>query len=323
MIKIIPILLGLSLCFSNQYLYASTMEQSNIFHINIKKTASVTDEMVMIGDIADIFVPIFFKETIEKIKVGKSSKLGKIKVFARKRILSIIKSNRSLPEKITINSPQKVYVKRLSQKIRKKDLESFIENYLKNKFPKKKYRFQIIKMSGIDLYPMGRLTFNIRERKIQNKMIFYIRVLINGKSNDTIRVRADVFVYATLICASRNIKKGTILRVSDLQYLQKNILKKNDYITNTKKIIGYKLNKKALQGDTIYPNNLNAPLLIQKHNIVQVSIINDYVKIKAFGVAQKDGSKNQIIKVKILQSNQYVLGLVLQKAKVTFVKKLQ
>ncbi|MCD4677894.1 MAG: flagellar basal body P-ring formation chaperone FlgA [Desulfobacula sp.] len=296
--------------------------QDNI-KITIKETSLVKKSHVFLGDISDIHANGFLKEALEKIEVGSSPKSGKIKLFNRKKIVSIIKGQRYLPENIVISSPQQIYVKRLCQTISRQKVRQFVDTRLSQTFKNKEYHLKILNIRGLEPYPPGNIKLGFDSDQIINKngkLSCYIDVVIDGIKEDRLSISGSIALYENVPYTKRALTKGAKISKEDICWEKKNIFDLRENIIKTFEEIDGKILKTGVRkGDYLKTSLLANPPLIKKGDIITLVAKNANLLIVTSGVSKEDGFENELIKVENLYSGRLVRGIVKEKSKVEVV----
>ncbi len=186
------------------------LKDENRIEVFIKDTNIVGSSHIFLGDIADITADGFLKETLEKIDLGASPKPDKIKSLDKRKILTAIHSDRSLPKDILITCPDRIYVKRSSRETSVEDIRKFVEQRLSDVFKKKEYKLITFNVKGLEPYPPGDTQFfsNTEDMVDKNgKLSLFVDIVVDGKKTD--RVSATGLV--DLPASPPLIQKGDIV----------------------------------------------------------------------------------------------------------------
>jgi Chaperone for flagella basal body P-ring formation len=186
------------------------LKKENRIEVFIRDTNLVGSSHILLGDIADIKADGFLKEALEKIDLGVSPKPDKIKSLDKRKIVSAIQSDRSLPKDILITCPDRIYVKRLSGEILVQDIQKFVEQRLKDIFKNKEYKLVTFTVKGLEPYPQGDIQFfsSTEEMVDKNgKLSLFVDIVIDGKKTDKVSVSGLV----DLLASPPLIQKGDIV----------------------------------------------------------------------------------------------------------------
>ncbi|MBU1340928.1 MAG: flagellar basal body P-ring formation chaperone FlgA [Proteobacteria bacterium] len=291
--------------------------------IIIKETNLVKKSDVLLGDISEIQANGFLKEALENIVLGSSPKPDKVKSFDRKKIVSIIQSQRYLPDNMTITSPQRIYVKRLCQTILKQDVKKFVDTRLSQVFKQKEYQLASFNVRGLEPYPQGKTLFRMESNDMidkKGKLSLFLDVIIDGLKEDRLSVTGEVKVYENVLHAKRSFAKGETLGKADVFLEKNNIFDLGDNFIKTFEEIDKKiLTSSVRKGECLKTSLLAEPPLIHKGDIVTLVAKNDNLMIVTSGISIEDGFENGVIKVENLTSGKLVRGIVKTKSKVEVV----
>ena len=321
-------LLGIGILAVQQIWLNSLLAEDNSvldsqIKIVINETNRVRQTPVFLGDISDITANDFLKETLEKIELGSSPKPGKIKLFYKKKIFSVIQGQTYLPDGISIVSPEKIYVKRLSQTISKQDIRQVIDHRLSLVFKDREYQIKSLTVRGLEPYPQGEtqiLPDSNDMVKNNGKLSFSLNVIIDGVKEDRLNISGKVAVYENILHAGKDLARGGIISREDVYLEKKNIFELGDHFVKSVEAIDGKVLKSGVRkGDCIRTVLLEDIPLIHKGDIVKLVAKNEDLLIVTSAISREDGFQNGLIRVENLNSGRLVRGIVKGRAKVEVV----
>ncbi|MCP3874234.1 MAG: flagellar basal body P-ring formation protein FlgA [Desulfobacteraceae bacterium] len=291
--------------------------------IVIKETNHVNNPRIYLRDISEIHANGFLKEALEKIVLGTSPKPDKIKSFDKKKIISAIQSQRYLPENILVVSPQRIYVKRLCQKVSKQDIRKFVDRRLLTILKNKEYRLTTFNVSGLELYSQGNIQFVVNPKEIfdkNGKLSLLIDVIIDGIKEDRVSASGTIAIYENVLHSIQSIAKGEIISRGKFYLKKRNIFNlDNNYIKTVENIDGKALKTGVRKDDYLKLSLLIDPPLIRKGDIITLIAKNDNLLILTSGISKEDGFENGLIKVENINSGKLIRGIVKGKSKVEVV----
>ncbi len=298
----------------------NTREDKDRIKITINETNLVKDSHVLLKDIANVQADGFLKEVLEKIEIGRSPKPGQVKLFEKKKILSVIEHQQYLSENIIFNSPQKIYVKRESQRISKSRIRQCIDQYLAKALKGRDYQLKSLDIKGLEQYSAGTVKLQIDSGKIINnhgKLSCHVRVMIDGTKEDILNISGIVAVYENIFFAKKRLVKGDIISSECVYQQKKNIYSLRDGFIKTFDEISGKIVKSSIgKNDYLKSNFLLEPPLIKKGDIIRIVVKNNNLLIVASGISMENGFENQLIKVENIGSGKLIRGIVKDKSKV-------
>lgn len=300
-------------------LFANPMPEAGI-KIIINETNLVKEGRIFLKDISKIQANGFLKEALEKIELGVSPKPDKIKSFKKNKILSIIKGQRYLPDNIMVTSPERIYVKRMSQTISRQDIRQVVEQKLSKLFQNRDYQLKTFSVKGLEIYPKGDIKFflviNEMIRK-KGKLSFFLDVIIDGKKEDRLSGSGVVAVYENVFHASESHRKGESLSKKNIHLEKKNIFELSDNVIKAFKEIDQKILKSNVKkGDVLKNRFFVDPPLVRKGEIVTLVARNENLLIVTSAISREDGFENGLIKVENISSGKLIRCIVKGKSKV-------
>ena len=284
--------------------------------INVSPSAIVNSREYFLGDIAKIQGPDIIKDQIEKIYIGFSPSLGKIRTISKRQITAKIKSVSWLPYDVKIILPESVIIKRASQILSEKQLKEIYINNVKQRLKNKDFKIRDFKVRGSVLYPLGEINFRILGGNIKpiKKTNFYFDVNVNGKKCGKIILSGWVDIFDNVVCFKNSFKRGHIIKNSDLFMRKLNLsLIPNNYIKNLDYALGMCIKRNVKSKDCLDRNMLENPPLIRKGDIVKLIAGKGNLRIEATGIAIKNGKLNDQITVKNISSKKIVSGKIIEK----------
>ena len=313
-------LMFVSSVLSGSVFAANDHELKDSIKITINETNLVKKSYIFLQDIAAIQSNEFIKEALDKIELGRSPKPGEVRLFSKDKILSIIKQQRYLPDNIIFSAPERIYVKRLSQRISKQKIRQFIENYFSNTLKNRDYKLETLHVRGLEQYPVGKIKLQLDSNEIINnngKINSNINVIIDGKQQDRLNISGRIALYENVFFAQNHLSRGDIISQDCVYQAKKNIYTLRQGFIKTYDELDGKIVKSSIRkGDNFKRSVLAEPPLIKKGDIIQLVVKNNNLLIIASGISMENGFENELIKVENIGSGKLVRGIVKEKSKV-------
>ena len=288
--------------------------------IVVKENNRINSATVMLGQISDIRANPLITESLEKLEIGSSPKPDEIKVFDKKKIVSIIRSQRYLPDRVAVSSPDRIYVKRMSQVVSERDVRHFVEQQLANRFPDRSYEILRFDVRGLELYPRGEVGFNITKPQMvdsKGRLSFFLDLTVDRVKTDRVSVKGLVAVYESVLLAGRPLKKGQAVTRDDFYFEKMNLFDLgHTYIKDFRVIEGKQLKNNIKKGEPVRDDFFKAPYLVKKGDVVNLVVKNETLRIVTSGVCMENGQQDTLIRVENIGSGKEVRGIVKGKSKV-------
>ncbi len=316
------IVLATSFCSFSFALGITSEDNAQPVKIIIRKSSFVNTRKIFLGDIAVIRAPDFLKQSFNKITLGFAPRPGHFRILDGKYLRAKIKSYKPDFPAMSVSVPDEVYIKRKSQEISRKDLKKIFTNYISHNIRHKEFEIRNFAIRGIGVYPNGNLSLSVcnsnnNNEDIKGRISLYVRVSVNHRNFGRISLSGWVDVFATVICVSKDLGRGTILTLNDLKRGKLNISKFfGNYFTDFSDVQGKALKTYLARGRCITSDMVEAPALVHRGDFVKMVAASGSLKIVTSGIAKTDGRLNEQIRVKNISSGKVVYVVVKGKARV-------
>jgi len=290
------------------------------FSIIVKETSKVNSEEIHLKDISEIKAPSFLKKEIGMIVIGSSPDPGEIKIILKDRLLSKIYSNHLIDKNVYIDVPEKVFVKRLTQRLTKDSLKEKFLKYVETFQEDSNFDLRDFSVRGLEPYPQGELTLLFdRDNKFVAKGRFAMKVdvLVDSNSVGTLSFSGWIDSYELFVCARVPLKRNEKIEADNLYYKRINTSKlRKDYAKKIENVKG-KIPKNSINKDDLINISLleQAPL-IRKGEAIKLVAKREGMKIITAGISREDGVADDLIRVENLSSGKIVRGYVKGKSTV-------
>ena len=296
---------------------------TDIIKIMINETNLVKTSNIFLKDIAVVEANEFIKEALNKIELGRSPKPGQLKLLNKDKIVSIIRHQNYLPDNIILNSPERIYIKRLSQKVSEERIRQLVENYFLNTMKNRDYKLETFHVRGLEQYPAGRVELQLDSDEIvhnNGKINSYVNVIIDGKKQDRLNISGKIAIYENVFFAQKNLARGDIISRDSVYQATKNIYTlRAGFIKTFDDLDGKMVKSSIRKGDNFKRDSLVEAPLIRKGDIIQLIVKNNNLLIVASGISTENGFENELIKVENIGSGKLVRGIVKDRLKVEVV----
>ncbi len=284
------------------------------FSIIVQKTSQVNSEDVFLRDIAKINAPSFLKNEIGTIVIGSSPDPGEIKIILKSRLLSKIHSSHLIDKNVSVNVPDKIYVKRLTQELTIEYLEECFLKYVETFHENNEFELRDFNVRGIEPYRQGKLTLLFdRNNRFDGKGRFSIKVnvLVENYSVDTLFLSGWVDRFERFVCARVPLERNQKIEAQDLYYKSVNTSKLQKYYAKEIENVKGKIPKNSIKkGDLIKVSLLEHAPLVYRGEAIKLIAKRDGLKIITAGISKEDGIADDLIRVENLSSGKIVRGFV-------------
>ncbi|WP_186374436.1 flagellar basal body P-ring formation chaperone FlgA [Yersinia similis] len=118
-------------------------------------------------------------------------------------------------------------------------------------------------------------------------------------------------IYLPIWVAKQTLERGKKVQADDIELKKKNITGvQGGYIIDPDEILGLTIKRRIRQLQPVIPSQLEQPVLVTRNQHVLMLAEQDGIEAQTLGVAQKNGRKGELIKVKNLSSGRVVTATV-------------
>ncbi|WP_022664690.1 flagellar basal body P-ring formation chaperone FlgA [Desulfospira joergensenii] len=312
-LKLVFLFFGLTILGTSFSAYSAD-ESSGQIRIHVRKNSLVKGEAILLGEVADIEAGSFLEGALKGISLGDAPKPGRMKSYEKRRIFSMIQSRNLIHEDMNILCPERVYIKRESQSIGRDLVKERVENYLSDRFGNRNLEIEKIKIRGLAPYPCGEIELVVSADDPvdrHGRLSLSLDVMVDGRQQDRLRVTGIVSEYERIVCASRNLEKGSILSSGDLSLERINLFNiRGNALRSPGNVVGKKLKTSIQKGTPVDSSDLRKTPLVEKGDIVTLVAQKDNLCIMTTGVTQEDGYADELVLVENVTSGKTIRGFV-------------
>ncbi|HCY85173.1 MAG TPA: flagella basal body P-ring formation protein FlgA, partial [Desulfobacteraceae bacterium] len=290
-----------------------TVKSSDV-SIQVRATAVVKGDDILLGEIADIQAPDFLADGIAALELAPAPKPGKMNQVDGKRIRDLIMGHDLVDPEMRVTVPKRVFVKRDSQEITDALLKQEADHYLTGILGTDTYEIKQFSVRGLSVYPAGSLSLAMaRKGELDNKgrFSFQLDVMVDDVKQDRLNIKGKVALYKSVVCAAGDLKRGTLITDADVRIQQIDIFRKGgDYLTALSDVDRMALNTNVSLGTCLEKDDFKPAPVVKRGEVIKLVAAKNRLSIVTLGVCKEDGYVDQPVMVENLQSGKLVRGLV-------------
>ena len=163
--------------------------------------------------------------------------------------------------------------------------------------------------------PLGKVGIQIIP-KGHNELVEYVRlkavVTVNGVLENKVELCAWLDVFETVVCASRRLKRGTVIQQKDVYLERRNISNMmEDVIFDMNQVIGLMAKHNIKENDTLKSWVLKKSPVVQRGDMVTILVQSGGLRVTAPGKVLDDGFKGQAVSVLNTMSSKKIIARVI------------
>jgi len=199
-------------------------------------------------------------------------------------------------------SPQKI----------KRILDKFLQSQ-QERFPDLQLNFVNLQLPRSFVLPKGQLHTEIRPSSpdLLHSRSFNILFRIEDRPVKNISVRGQIEALAEIPVLVRDLPRGTMLEVSDLHLVRRDVVPLRQPYLDIKSVVGKKAKRNLRQGQPVSRTMVVSPPVVKRGEVVMISLRHGSLAISAKGVARKNGGTGETISVRNINSQRDILCKVI------------
>lgn len=140
---------------------------------------------------------------------------------------------------------------------------------------------------------------------------FTVKVSCSSPKKWAVRVPIKVQLFKQIVVTTQQLMRDHLIGAADLQLSRQDVSQLSDgYFQSIDELIGMAAQKPIPSGAVIKHHMLKRPTLVHRGEIVKIVISMPGLTIEGTGIAQNDGAKGEMVKVKNSRSNKIVDAMV-------------
>ncbi|MBN2060131.1 MAG: flagellar basal body P-ring formation protein FlgA [Deltaproteobacteria bacterium] len=282
----------------------ASFSSASALEIRIKDRAVVKEDVIYLGQIASFHPPNDDRVSwLQELKISSSPPPGIATRINKQLLFYKIDSHIAGMDDIQFYMPEELVVERSAQFVDSARLEEIFKEYIMDNspWPPEKLYFEKILTPGRTALPLGRLRWEIQERR-NNNFIGNIAITIGFWIDESlvreIPVSGRISISRKVIKAARKIDRGQIISQGDLMEITESYSSlKNNVLSSAEEVIGKRSLRSIRSGQIIYSHMVETPPLVKKGDRVLIKAENADLIITALGKALEDGRSGDQVKV--------------------------
>ena len=163
--------------------------------------------------------------------------------------------------------------------------------------------------------PRGKVQIRVI-RKSNDELVEYVRlkavVNVNGVLENKVELCGWLDVFGTVVCASRDLKRGTVIQEKDLYKERRNISNMvEDVVVDMSQVVGLMTKHNIKRNDTLKRWVLKASPVVQRGDLVTILVQSGGLRVTAPGKVLDDGFKGQSVSVLNTMSSKKIIARVI------------
>ena len=202
------------------------------------------------------------------------------------------------------------------QAIPESKYRELFDRYLSTHLGKEKSEVVVsrFKVTGDKTLPPGKINFHLYQRDrgtLEGYVNLAVIVNVDGIPRHEVKLSGWVDVFRSVICTSRPLRKGEVIREEDISLKKNNVSHHSPHsLTDTKRVIGFMVKHNLNENTCLKEWMLEKPPVLSKGDSITILAELHGLRITALGKARERGYLGEMIRVQNSMSNKEIFARV-------------
>ena len=213
-------------------------------------------------------------------------------------------------------------VKQNAQSIQESIFREHFKEYICRRFRKSASDVMVskFKVKGNRPVAAGKISFKLFQKnriRLKGRVKLIAAVNVNGKVENEVMLSGYVDIFESVVCTSRNIKRGEVIKTDDV-YLRKinGSRLSSKVLTHIDNVLGLQTKHNIRTATCLKEWMLEKSPVVEKGDLITIFAESGNLKVTAQGRVLMEGCTGDTIKVKNLMSKKDVYATVVDKSMV-------
>lgn len=278
--------------------------------IHFKADAVAKADMLTLKDVAEIRPDKTLNE-LGGLVLFPAPGPGELRCYKAGTLMAYVRDAASGEERIQWSGADNICVGSRGARISFKKLQEAIDQHL---------------ASALDHLGAGNVSFEMRnppdtitlpEGEVEYEVIFggghildarnvAVIVRVNGRVAENLSITGRIRAYLPVVAAARKLNRGDVITKDDVVMHEKNIADLRRPCLDSDEAVGKVAKRAVAMGQVLGQNDIDAPVLVKRREMVTIVLDRGPIQITTRGVATANGKHGEIIAVKNMRSKREV-----------------
>lgn len=302
-------------------LFTGGKVEAQAITIVVAPESIINGQYITLGDIADISGSDTDRITaLRQIRLGFSPSPGRSFVFSQEILGVRLSAAKVDLTGIIWHVPPQFKVTASSQLLRGQTITAEAEQYLRTRLTGADVVITPITQLEDVFIPPGAVTYNLELPygvKYNSPTTVSIGIQVAGQTFTVVHLRFDIKRFEQVAVTTRALAARELITEDNVSFERRDVGRMPPgYFTDFNKILGLAVKRQLAPGTAITDSMLEKPILIQRGNTVNIVARIGGIEVSTPGIALQNGSENQFIRVKNVNSKKIITGRVVNETTV-------
>lgn len=171
------------------------------------------------------------------------------------------------------------------------------------------------KVWGEKPLPPGKVNFHLFQKDkggLERQVRLSAIAVVDGIAQSEVQISGWVDVFESVLCASRSLKKGEILKEGDVMLVKRNLSQlPGSLLTDPKEALGMMAKQSISENTSLREGMLEKPPALIKGDRVTILVERGALRLRALGIALERGRPGEVIKVENTMNSKEIYATVM------------
>ncbi|MFW5930638.1 MAG: flagellar basal body P-ring formation chaperone FlgA [Desulfosalsimonas sp.] len=305
------------LCFLIIFCFYS---QAQGLEVRFKETATAGSQLLTIGDVAEI-TPSSKADKLSDVELFPAPGPGEQKCFKSSTLKAYVRNAAGRDESIQWGGAERVCVRPDGAILTPEKLQRVVNQRLEDALSHlsaDRVGFEMRSSPEPISIPRGEAGFDVSfsDRNVMDSRKVNVIVKVDGRVVENLSIPGRVRAVVPVAVAAGNLERGDVLKESDVNMKPQNIADLRSPCLDRKDAVGKRVKRSVSAGRALSKSDIDRPVLVKRRQMVSMVLEKGSMRLQARGVAEENGKKGDVIRVKNTRSAREVSCVVTGKKQV-------
>lgn len=296
---------------------AATMEAPGHVVITIDSPVDVDGPWIRLGDIARIEGDTAGISTdLGAIEIGRAALPGMTRTITLNSIKVRLRQAHVDPVRVEVRAPDRITVLTRSVIVPGRGIADEAKRFAERNvsWPGAEVKVEVTRLPEDVLLPVGEVSLSVDAMpttRLPGNTTLMVVIMLDGKPYKKVPVPVDVKLVGQVVVAARTIKRYEVISRDAVRVETRDISQLyNGAIPSIEEVVGKCATRTIQPGSPIEQDCLEKAPVMTRGTRVTILAVKGGVRVTAIGEALEDGQEGQVIRVRNLDTNRQIQGVV-------------
>jgi flagellar basal body P-ring formation protein FlgA len=292
-------------------LFFSIAQACHGFQVTFRPSATVEGVSVSLADVADFDVQSDLAQALGSQIISPSPPPGQEILIQTGNLRQYLSGALSIPASVEWSGSETIRIHRKGTTVGPEKIQSIIADFFQKRrrdLPEAEIHFTPASLPLPFILPSGNLTWEVIPSNpgILSSTSISLIFTVDGHVRKNIAIAGHIEALAPVAVAASSIQRGSIMTLENIHVLPRNIAEISSPCLDPRDIIGKKTNRNIKEGSVIERTWTDTPPMVARGQIVKILLNTGELHLATTGIANMNGTKDQVIRVQNVNSKKLI-----------------